>query len=86
MTEKNSDGYYVMELNTTDTYNVVLNNGSDAQKSRDFKNLNGDTYLEIPSGNYSAAKVMGESGDDSSEKSAVQPFGKLSSLCLDSRR
>ena len=68
MTEKNSDGYYVMELNTTDTYNVVLNNGSDAQKSRDFKNLNGDTYLEIPSGNYSAAKVMGGSGDAPSEK------------------
>ena len=85
MTEKNSDGYYVMELNTTDTYNVVLNNGSDAQKSRDFKNLNGDTYLEIPSGNYSAAKVMGGSGDDSSEKSVtftIKPYSPSASYHL----
>ncbi|MCI6652078.1 MAG: alpha-amylase family glycosyl hydrolase [Ruminococcus sp.] len=85
MTEKNSDGYYVMELNTTDTYNVVLNNGSDAQKSRDFKNLNGDTYLEIPSGNYSAAKVMGGSGDDPSEKSVtftIKPYSPSASYHL----
>ena len=83
MTEKNSDGYYVMEFDTTDTYNVVLNNGSGSQ-SRDFKNLNGDTYLEVPSGNYAAAKV-GAIGDDPSEKSVtltIKPYSPSASYHL----
>lgn len=85
MTEKNSDGYYVMELDTTETYNVVLNNGSDSNKSRDFKNLNGDTYLEVPSGNYAAAKVMGAIGDDPSAKSVtltIKPYSPSASYHL----
>lgn len=57
VTEKNSEGYYVMELNTTEKYNVVLNNGS-GSKSGDLKNLSGETYLEVPSNNYGAAKVI----------------------------
>ena len=84
MTEKNSDGYYVMEFDTTDTYNVVLNNGSGSQ-SRDFKNLNGDTYLEVPSGNYAAAKVMSAIGDDPSEKSVtltIKPYSPSASCHL----
>ena len=84
MTEKNSDGYYVMEFDTTDTYNVVLNNGSGSQ-SRDFKNLNGDTYLVVPSGNYVAAKVMGGIGDDPSEKSVtltIKPYSPSASYHL----
>lgn len=85
ITEKNSEGYYVMEFDTTDTYNVVLNNGSDSNKSRDFKNLNGDTYLEVPSGNYAAAKVMGAIGDDPSEKSVtftIKPYSASASYHL----
>ena len=85
MTEKNSDGYYVMELDTTETYNVVLNNGSDSNKSRDFKNLNGETYLEVPSGNYAAAKVMGAIGDDPSAKSVtltIKPYSPSASYHL----
>ena len=84
VTEKNSDGYYVMELDTTDTYNVVLNNGSGTQ-SRDFTNLNGDTYLEVPSGNYAAAKIMGTTADDPSEKSVtftIKPYSPSASYHL----
>lgn len=65
ITEKNSEGYYVMELNTTDKYNVVLNNGG-GSKSGDLENLSGETYLEIPSNNYGAAKIVstGSGGGD----------------------
>ncbi|MCH5297241.1 MAG: starch-binding protein [Ruminococcus sp.] len=62
VTEKNSEGYYVLELNTTETYNVVLNNGGNGNQSGDFKNLSGDTYFEVPSNNYSAAKVISTGG------------------------
>lgn len=61
LTEKNSEGYYVIELNTTEKFNVVLNNGSGSQ-SGDLTNLSGDTYLEVPSGNYGAAKVTSTGG------------------------
>lgn len=57
MTEKNSEGYYIMDLGTTETFSVVLNNGSGSQ-SGDLTGLSGDTYLEVPSGNYSATKVI----------------------------
>lgn len=57
ITEKDSEGYYVMELDTTEKFNVVLNNGSGSQ-SGDLTNLSGNTYLEIPSNNYGAAKVV----------------------------
>lgn len=89
ITEKNSDGYYVMELDTTETYNVVLSNGSNSNQSKNFKNLNGETYFEIPSGNYSAAKTAssgsGGSGDDPSEKSVtftIKPYSASASYHL----
>lgn len=91
MTEKDSNGYYVMELDTTETYNVVLNNGSASNKSRDLKNLNGETYLEIPSGDYTAAKIVSTgsggsgSGDEPSEKSVtftIKPYSSSSSYYL----
>lgn len=86
ITEKNSEGYYVMDLNTTDTYNVVLSNGSNSNQSKNFKNLNGDTYFEIPSGNYSAAKIgTSGSGDDPSEKSVtftIKPYSASASYHL----
>ncbi len=86
ITEKNSDGYYVMDLNTTDTYNVVLSNGSNSNQSKNFKNLNGETYFEIPSGNYSAAKIgTSGSGDDPSEKSVtftIKPYSASASYHL----
>lgn len=89
ITEKNSDGYYVMELDTTETYNVVLSNGSNSNQSKNFKNLNGETYFEIPSGNYSAAKTVssgsGGSGDDPSEKSVtftIKPYSASASYHL----
>lgn len=88
MTEKDSNGYYVMELDTTETYNVVLNNGG-GSKSRDLKNLNGETYFEIPSGDYTAAKVVstgsGGSGDEPFEGSVtftVKPYNSSSSYYL----
>lgn len=86
ITEKNSEGYYVMDLNTTDTYNVVLSNGSNSNQSKNFKNLNGETYFEIPSGNYSAAKIgTSGSGDDPSEKSVtftIKPYSASASYHL----
>lgn len=88
MTEKDSNGYYVMELDTTETYNVVLNNGG-GSKSRDLKNLNGETYLEIPSGDYTAAKVVssgsGGSGDEPYEGSVtftIKPYSASASYHL----
>ncbi|MGN1112522.1 MAG: starch-binding protein, partial [Acutalibacteraceae bacterium] len=88
MTEKDSNGYYVIELDTTETYNVVLNNGS-GSKSSDLKNLSGDTYLEIPSGDYTAAKVVstgsGGSGDEPYEGSVtitVKPYSTSASYYL----
>lgn len=88
MTEKDSNGYYVMELDTTETYNVVLNNGG-GSKSRDLKNLNGETYLEIPSGDYTAAKIVstgsGGSGDEPFEGSVtftVKPYSTSASYYI----
>uniref|UniRef100_UPI0038BB600F starch-binding protein n=1 Tax=Anaerosporobacter faecicola TaxID=2718714 RepID=UPI0038BB600F len=51
MTEMNEDGYYVMDLGTTATYNVVLNNGSGTQSS-DISNLEGSVWIELTSSNY----------------------------------
>lgn len=51
MTEMNDEGYYVMDLGTTDTYNVVLNNGSGKQSS-DITNLEGGVWIELTSSGY----------------------------------
>ena len=56
LTQKDSEGNYVLELNTTETYNVVLNNGSGAQ-SADLTNLNGVTKLKVNNSSYSSSVV-----------------------------
>ena len=56
LTQKDSDGNYVLELDTTETYNVVLNNGSGVQ-SADLKNLNGASVLEVTDSSYSSKIV-----------------------------
>ncbi len=48
LTGKNSDGYYVVDLNSTDTYNLVLNNGAGRQTS-DITGLKGSTYIHLNS-------------------------------------
>lgn len=79
MTEKNSEGYYVLEVPTTSTYSVVMNNGSGTQ-SADITNLNGDTYLEVTDSSYNTKKISTGSGGDSepTEDSViirVKPYG-----------
>lgn len=67
MTQKDSDGNYVLELDTTETYNVVLNNGSGTQ-SADLKNLNGASVLEVTNSSYNSKIVStGSSGGGSTE-------------------
>jgi alpha-amylase len=51
MTVLNSEGYYVMDLGTTDTYNVVLNNGSGKQ-SGNITGLEGSVWVDITSSSY----------------------------------
>ncbi|SES90904.1 alpha-amylase family glycosyl hydrolase [[Clostridium] polysaccharolyticum] len=46
LTQKNADGYYVLDLNSTDSYNLVLNNGSGRQTA-DIKGLKGSTYIRL---------------------------------------
>lgn len=87
VTEKNSEGYYVLELNTTEKFNVVLNNGSGSQ-SGDLKNLSGDTYFEVPSGNFPAAKVISTGGGGGGEPYEgsitikVKPYNNTSTYYL----
>lgn len=87
MTEKNSEGYYVMELNTTEKYSVVLNNGSGSQ-SGDLTNLGGDTYIEVPSNNYGAAKLIstgiggGDEPYDGKITITVKPYNSSSNYYL----
>ncbi len=80
LTTKNSDGNYVLDLDTTDTYNVVLNNGSGTQ-SDDIKGLKGTATVEVTNSSY-ASKIVsnGSTGGDSepTEDSVtirVKPYG-----------
>lgn len=67
LTQKDSDGNYVLELDTTETYNVVLNNGSGVQ-SADLKNLNGASVLEVTDSSYNSKIVStGSSSGGSGE-------------------
>lgn len=70
MTQKDSDGNYVLELDTTETYNVVLNNGSGA-KSGDLKNLKGATVLEVTNSSYASKVVTTGSGHDEPTEDSV---------------
>lgn len=81
LTEKNSEGYYVLDLNSTESFNVVMNNGSGTQSS-DITKLIGTTYLEVTNSSY-ATKVVstgssGGGGVDPVEGSVtirVKPYG-----------
>lgn len=48
LTQKNADGYYMLDLNCTDEYNIVLNNGSGSQTT-DITGLKGSTYIKLNS-------------------------------------
>ena len=80
MTQKDSDGNYVLELDTTETYNVVLNNGSGA-KSGDLKNLKGATVLEVTNSSYASKVVTTGSGHDEPTEDSlvihVKPYNKI---------
>ncbi len=56
LTTKDSDGNYVLELNTTEKYNVVLNNGSGVQ-SGDLENLYGVSKLKVNDGSYNSSII-----------------------------
>lgn len=51
LTTINDQGYYVLDLGTTDTYNVVINNGSGKQSSN-ITNLEGSVWIDLTSANY----------------------------------
>ena len=61
LTQKDSDGKYYIELDTTSTYNVVLNNGKGAQSS-DIKGLNGTSTLKVTNSSYSTTIVSTGNG------------------------
>lgn len=74
LTQKDSDGNYVLELDTTETYNVVLNNGSGA-KSADLKNLKGASVLEVTNSSYNSKIVStGTSGGSGSTDPTEDPI------------
>lgn len=76
LTSKNADGNYYIELDTTDTYNVVLNNGSGTQSSN-ITNLNGTTTIEVTNSSY-GTKIIGGGSDEPTEESVtirVKPYG-----------
>lgn len=76
LTAKDSDGNYYVELDTTDTYNVVLNNGSGAQSS-DITGLNGTATVEVTDSSYNAKLVSngsssgGSTGGDATDSSVT---------------
>lgn len=71
MTEKDSEGNYVLYIDTTEKFNVVMNNGG-GSKSGDITNLYGVTYLEVAN-DYTTKVVSTETpgggGDDPTDES-----------------
>ncbi len=61
LTQKDADGNYYVELDTTESYNVVLNNGSGVQ-SDDITGLNGTATVEVTSSSYSSKIISNGSG------------------------
>ena len=51
MTEKNSEGYYVMDLGITGKYNIIFNNGAKLQTG-DITNLEGGVWIDLTSSSY----------------------------------
>lgn len=73
LTQKNADGTYTLSLDTTEKYNVVLNNGSGTQ-SGDLKNLYGASVLEVTDSSYNSKIVSTESqgsGGEVTEDSVI---------------
>lgn len=67
LSTKDSNGNYVLELNTTETYNVVLNNGSGSQ-SADLTGLYGTSELKVNDASYSSSVIStGTSGGGGGE-------------------
>ena len=63
MSEKNAEGYYVLDLNSTDDYNVVLHNGSGKQ-TKDITGLKAGTWIKLNSDmSYTVVKTGGSSTD-----------------------
>ncbi len=78
MTEVNEDGYYVLDLNSTDEYNVVLNNGSGKQTS-DITGLTGGTWIKLNSDmSYSIVKQENASTSGSTSGGSSSTGGSTS--------
>lgn len=74
LTQKNEEGYYVLDLNCTDEYNVVLNNGSGKQ-TKDITGLLGGTWIKLNSDmSYSIVKQEDTSSDDPIDTSKKNTF------------
>lgn len=65
LTQKDADGNYYVELDTTEKYNVVLNNGSGTQ-SGDITGLSGATTIKVTNSSYSTTVVSTGTGSGSS--------------------
>ena len=79
MTETTEDGYYVLDLNSTDEYSVVLNNGSGRQ-TKDITGLSGGTWIKLNNDmSYSIIKqengnTQGGSGSGTSTSTKKNTF------------
>ena len=50
LTQKDSEGYYYYDLETTGTYNIIFNGGSGAAKTDDITGMKGEVTFEVASG------------------------------------
>ncbi len=57
LTEKDSEGYYYLDLGTKNTYNVVINNGGQG-KTNDIKGLSGEVTVDVASG-FASYEITG---------------------------
>ena len=65
LTQKDSEGYYYYELETTDKFNVIFNGGSGKAQTDDITGLKGEVTFEVASGFGSYTQTGGtEPGDD----------------------
>lgn len=63
LTQKDADGNYYVELDTTETYKAVINNGSGVQ-SGDITGLNGTATLEVTNSSYATTIVSNGSNNN----------------------
>lgn len=76
MTEKTDDGYYVLDLKSTDEYNVVLNSGSGKQ-TKDITGLHGAAFITLNNDySYTVTKNEAESGSSGSTSGSTTPTKK----------